>query len=442
MRVYLLVATLLLFAGCGGTTSPATAPQTPTGSVSSTVGAEPQKLSVDGIDVQFEAAALSQETLVMLETVAEPPAQPPNAEYVAEGRFLEVDLGSATVQGRVRFSFPSNGEVWGYDEGLYFPLEQEGPGVASLTFSPGDDDFLVGVMKPPQQVPHVAWGSWNGYVFNPSSGTFEPVIRQGQAVGPLPELGDRPLMIVHGLGSSIQGKTFDPVARYLWDQGAATSILGFEYDTLDAVQTNGTFLRQALTQLGATASWNVVAHSMGTLVTRSAIEQPGPLGTTGNRAVLLCGPHRGSLMIDRLQARDSMGLLLSILGARGVMEFRNSDGRLCKVENREPGLDDLRDDSPYLAALNAHAADNHPGVAYFTLAGGVRRQLLDTAAGLVESIVGKRLDDGVVDIASANFPGIGQQEASILEFDHLTVNNEDSATSFPAILRSLQVPVP
>ncbi len=455
----------LLLVGCGSLDSPPSPGLNNSGTQTIALTGAPLEIQHQGVLLRFGPTAFGQPTQVTLGPPEQPPSQPANPRFRANGSYFEMDLGGSKLNGDITITFPQapeNAEVEVLVDNCFLPLRDQvhhpdGSLSGTLNFYSGSH-FRVGLVESDSRpVPHQSWGSWNGYVFRPAAngsslpGSFQKVVEQGQVISPgLPNLGDRPLIIVHGLGSSINGKTFDALAQHLLEQGTATSILGFEYDSLDHIQSNGTFLRQAL-QLFSQSSpsapqWNFVAHSMGTLVTRSAIEQPGPAvlpGPTG-RAVFLCGPHLGSGVIDNLQGRRLMGDLLSILARQNYMDFRNRDGQPCLVENREPGLDDLRTDSAFLAALNENAASHHPSTSYYTLAGGLRRKLLELCA----TIFTLSFDDGVVNIPSANFSGLGQRRSDVLLADHLSVNlvrstaqpEGDSDISFPRVLQFLTEP--
>lgn len=481
IHVGLILSVLLLtLAGCGGGTAsnpsdnaaqPTTAQQTSASpsSTTLTVGAEPIAVTVRGIMLNFGTAALTQQSTVTLTVTPAPPTPPPNDAYHPIGPFLQVDLGNATIQGVVTFTFPNatpTCQLWACSNtGQYVLLENHvtanGTATGTLAFSPDTQGgtFSVGLVESPYigAPPHQAWGTWNGYVFQPApqggTGTFSQIIAQGRLIGgaQLPNLGARPVVYLHGLGSSIRGGTFNASAQYQWENSGATCILGFEYDTLDAVQSNGVYLAQALNLFASNAStppnWSIVAHSMGTLVTRSAIEQPGPAVEVGahNRAVLMCGPHLGSPLVNHLQDRNVMGDLLTEASINKQMDFFNVNGERCSVANNEAGLNNLRTDSPYLAALNVNAANHHPHFAYFTMAGN--KVKTDSLMYLVYLLFGIKLDDGVVDVASANFSGLGQLQASVLPFDHLSVNiprSEGGAgdISFPEISTLLNAPTP
>lgn len=268
------------------------------------------------------------------------------------------------------------------------------------------------------RVAHENWNAFNLYSFQ--NGAWVPVILNGGQPQNIPFIGTRPAIIVHGLGSDIsRSGTFNNLATSLVSSGA-TSVFGFEYDSLDSVAKNGGFFQQAfqtLTELSPNTTWNVVGHSMGGLVVRSAFESGIPFGVAGvnNRVVLAATPNLGSpIAVEVTDNPDVVGQALSDLILNGQLEFRNADGQPVEVRGNEQGFQDLRPDSPFLAALNQNAPNNHPQFEYRTLAGNNRGddyEALDRALGVFA-------DDGVVDVESANSAFIGSLDSGVVGFDH------------------------
>src|SRR5690606_37257622 len=192
------------------------------------------------------------------------------ASVVVHRGDLFLPMETEVVGGRLRATVPDLDEV--------AALQDDG------------SDLVVGVVDESDywgRPPHRPWGSYNVYHWNGRG--FTKVVSQG--VGTWPDLGERPLMLVHGLGSSIGTGRFDAMARYLARTGQYTSIVGFEYDTLSPLAGNGTLLGQALAARPG-QTWRHMAHSMGSLVTRFAYEKALPAtAATGNRVVTVCGPH-------------------------------------------------------------------------------------------------------------------------------------------------------
>ena len=296
----------------------------------------------------------------------------------------------------------------------------------------GGVDFVDQTFNSFQQtvtrVPHVNWNTYNLYRFDREDETWVPIIKGGEQVAEIPAVGDRPGIIVHGLGSDIASGRFNVLARGMSDSGV-TAVLGFEYDTLDSIESNGNLFLEAMgivTEANPERTWRIAGHSMGTLVTRVALESgiPLDLAETGNRAVLIAGPHLGSEIVDEVQARPNLVQeVLQLLVLNGKMEFRNFDGARCSVSGQERGFTDLRTDSVFLAGLNFEAANHHPQFDYRTVAGNRR----GTDYEALNRLLGKFLDDGVVDVESANAAVIGQVQMAVGNADHTTIMEQPAA---------------
>lgn len=276
------------------------------------------------------------------------------------------------------------------------------------------------------RVRHVEWDDYNLYQYQ--NGQWTPIISQGSIINGIPNVGDRPAIILHGLGSDIASGSFNEIATGL-QQSGATAVLGFEYDTLDGIGDNGNLFIEAftlLTEENPGLTWRIAAHSMGTLVARVAMEGgiPFDIAPSGNRAVLVAGPHLGSEVADEVQARPNIFQeVLQLLVLNGKMEFRNADGARVSVSGQERGFTDLRTDSVFLANQNFEAANKHPQFEYRTIAGtrrGADYETLNRLLGVFE-------DDGVVDVSSANAAVIGQVQIAVGNADHSTIVRNDAA---------------
>jgi pimeloyl-ACP methyl ester carboxylesterase len=286
--------------------------------------------------------------------------------------------------------------------------------------SDNDDPVTDPVGGSSGRVAHVNWNSYNLYAYQNNAWT--PVITQGAVVGTFPAIGDRPSLLIHGLGSDIVSGRFNALANSL-QQSGATSVFGFEYDSLDSVAKNGNFLIEAigaLTEENPGQTWRLMGHSMGALVARVALESgiPFDVAATGNRAALVAGPHLGSEIAVELQDNpDLIGQALGDLVVNGQLEFRNADGQLVSVSGQEQGFTDLRPDSAFLATQNFEAANKHPQFEYRTVAGDDRGTNYET----LNRVLGVFADDGVVDISSASAAVIGPLDSAIVDADHSTI---------------------
>ena len=285
-------------------------------------------------------------------------------------------------------------------------------------------DFIEQTFDSVQQtvtrVPHVEWNTYNLYRFQ--DGVWIPVIVLGDPMMGIPTLGDRPAIIVHGLGSDIASGRFNDLAIAM-QQSGVTDVLGFEYDTLDGIGDNGNLFIEAfgqLTEENPDLQWRIAAHSMGSLVTRVALESgiPFEVAESGNRAVFAAGPHLGSEVAEEVQQRPNLFQeVLQLLVLNGKMEFRNADGARAAVNGQERGFTDLRPDSVFLAEQNFEAANRHPQFEYRTLAGNQRGLDYET----LNRLLGVYEDDGVVDVVSANATVIGPLETAVGNTDHSTI---------------------
>lgn len=279
------------------------------------------------------------------------------------------------------------------------------------------------VADPTRQLPpHQLWNSYNVYRYDPGTGGWNPVISQGVlVVGALPDLGNRPALIVHGLGGSIRHNQFSPMAQDLLDNGLATLVLGFEYDSQDSIARNGNFFTQALNALTPgpeRRTWALIGHSMGGLVIRSAV-QAGvlPIAASGNRVITLGTPHFGSPVANAVQSADFFlqSAVVALLNQGG---FVNADGNPSQVSLNAQGITDLRTDSAFLGFLNGNI-NNHAQVVYFTIA-GTRRGEFQTA----NDLLGVHTDDGLVTITSASPPQLNPQGTGLAPSTHTSMTRD------------------
>lgn len=288
------------------------------------------------------------------------------------------------------------------------------------------EDTFESVRESVTRVPYAEWETYNLYRFQ--DGVWIPVVAHSTVQSGIPQLGSRPALIVHGLGSDIASGRFDDLAIAL-QQSGVTDVLGFEYDTLDGIGDNGDLLIEALTLLteqNPGLQWRIAAHSMGSLVTRVALESgvPFDVAPAGNRAVLVAGPHLGSEVADEVQARPNLFQeVLQLLVLNGKMEFRNANGDRAAVNGQERGFTDLRTDSSFLADQNFEAANHHPQFEYRTVAGAERGADYEA----LNRLLGVFLDDGVVDVSSANAAVIGPVQTAVGYADHSAIVEDPAA---------------
>jgi hypothetical protein len=106
------------------------------------------------------------------------------------------------------------------------------------------DDTISTITETVSRAPHRDWNSYNVYRFQ--DGVWIPVIVLGQPIAGIPHVGDRPAIILHGLGSDIASGRFNDLAIGM-QQSGVTDVLGFEYDTLSGIGANGNLFIEAFT---------------------------------------------------------------------------------------------------------------------------------------------------------------------------------------------------
>ncbi|MBX3166943.1 MAG: hypothetical protein KF760_06010 [Candidatus Eremiobacteraeota bacterium] len=245
----------------------------------------------------------------------------------------------------------------------------------------------------------------------------------------IPALGDHPAIVVHGLGGNIRGGTLTPLAQDMLQQGDATVVFGFEYDTQDAITRNSTYFTQALQLLNPEAThptWSMLGHSMGGLVIRASVQgNTLPIADTGNKVVTLATPHFGSPVANAVQGADVLtrSVITGLLNQGG---FTNADGNPSEVSVSANGITDLRTDSAFLGTLNAAGnIDNHPQVVYQTIAGTERGQF-----ATANNLLGVTTDDGFVTVASANPSQLLPTSTATVAADHTHIQSDNRTFTF------------
>ena len=272
------------------------------------------------------------------------------------------------------------------------------------------------------RVPHQSWGFYRLYLYQ--DGNWTPIIDQSQPTGENLMLGENPVVVVHGLGSNIVGGNFDALAENLITNGAS-SVFGFEYDSLDPVATNGTFFGQSLDYLTAQESertFRIVAHSMGALVVRTQTEsgRSFEMAEQGNLISFVAGPHEGSEVAAELAKgpSDIVEEALAQIVLNGELTFLNADGTPVDVTGEESSFADLVPGSALLDSINTtEAATSHSQFTYRTLAGTERGEDLEA----FNRLLGVFADDGLVNVTSANASVIGPESTQTVPFDHSSI---------------------
>ena len=290
---------------------------------------------------------------------------------------------------------------------------------------------------PTGQLPaHVSWNTYNLYRYQGGApGQWLPVITLGQLQGSLPVLGTTPVLLTHGYGGSIRNNELVPLAQNLLDNALSSCVLGFEYDSQDSIGNNAGFYTQALQAVNPTGSpaltWAFISHSMGGLVTRSAVLGGGlPIAPTGNRLIMLGTPNYGSPVANAVQNNGDAVTQAAVVTALDQGGFLNVNGNPCQVDLGGPGLTDLAVGSPFLNNLNADIGV-HTQIGTFTIAGTQTDSYQE-----MNNLLGVTTDDGFVTISSANPVTLGSLGSGTAPVDHTELTT-DAVTTFPLVRQFL-----
>jgi pimeloyl-ACP methyl ester carboxylesterase len=136
------------------------------------------------------------------------------------------------------------------------------------------------------------------------------LVRERTTPEPLPDDGRRPLVFVHGLGGG--PGNFAPMQLYFRLHGRRRSYtVGFEgaHAMPELAARLSTFLEDVVTvnDLTPETRIDVVAHSMGGLIARLALEDPRTRARVGT-LVTLSAPHAGSYLARYGHTRSSLDL--------------------------------------------------------------------------------------------------------------------------------------
>jgi len=239
----------------------------------------------------------------------------------------------------------------------------------------------------------------------------------------------RPVLLVHGLDEP--GDVWDDLAPRL--ERAGRPPLRFEYPNDQAAARSGDLLIDALGRLGAAGvdRLDIVAHSMGGLLSRDALTRPG-IDRGGwpaiDALVMVATPHKGSAWAP----------------LRAVAEIRDrgqrfAEGSLTIDEAMQLAADgdgaagrDLTPGSRYLAELNARP--NPENVRLVCIVG---RWMPAWADALGENTLG----DGVVTVESATLEGA--DEVIEIRGNHRAMLRAmrllGDTTAVPAVLEALRL---
>jgi pimeloyl-ACP methyl ester carboxylesterase len=238
--------------------------------------------------------------------------------------------------------------------------------------------------------------------------------------------------LIHGLNST--SGVFKHMVEPLESAGYGLVVYDFPYNR-DLDDTSAAFRRdwaEFRRKSGDARPWSIVAHSMGSLLARSYVEDDRAYEKDVASLILIAPPNHGSSLA---RAQTFLQMVQSLQAMNGS---RRTDPLALLGDGLGAAADDMTPASDYLNGLNARP--RRDGVRYHILAGDLgylnaqaRRQIEAQTSGrgvlggigrLVASGVSAPLDeitdglgDGCVSVASTRLEGVTDQRT--LHVNHL-----------------------
>ena len=298
-----------LFIGCGG----GSGPKPPEvleiqQAVIDEAGGTIQSMTIpEAPIVEFGTNALSGEATVELKVLDKPPSSPANTQAQMIGYPVQLAITGATITEGAQVTLRVNGSVEGegrpvvaYEiDGLWFanlgaindgviagnlilPLDDE---EAMIRTGLGAAPTTMGVFILPTTetrfLPTIATYKFDQDRWNSYSGTWT---------------GTRVALLVHGLPTEANGNAREgllPLARFLKNELSYT-VYGIEYPKGYVIDATGVKLAELIrTRVPAEAKIDILAHSMGGVVARSAIENNIGVEEKVSKLVTMSSPHIG-----------------------------------------------------------------------------------------------------------------------------------------------------
>ena len=241
--------------------------------------------------------------------------------------------------------------------------------------------------------------------------------------------GDRVVLFVHGFQSDSRYMVSGPIP-WLQQQGHRYDhFLTFDYETYGTpIKENGRDLFNALAGAGFSAGdevhLDVFAHSMGTQVCRSMIEQHGGAAFV-DRYFMAGPPNAGTRLAEAKRLVTWVGTLL-LNQAGPTPPALLASWALKKASDDGLGANDLRPSSPFYRELNSQNKPAH--IPYYILAG--HNQIDDAAERSIWQRIVKQLEEGVDTVADFLFSGqndlvIGVRSMKSLTGEGVEANDVD-----------------
>ncbi len=383
----------------------------------------------DSVKLVIPPYALPMDGKVFIGRTGNEPSSVPNKNLKIEGKPITMRLPSDSILKPIQLSFPrpsssidtNNYSVFLFNGSTYFPMEW------SLTGT----KVIVSIDKINWEMSEKK-GAVAEYIVNlltnkappaPSAlemGLKKVSIRSGTMYfeSPTASSSSKVLLLVHGLmGGADTWNVFLP--KIVSETNPKYSeFWTFVYSSSWSIKSNAKLLAAELKRYAKGAQIDIIAHSMGGLVSRSAIEQFDGAQYI-NKLITLGTPHKGS----------PLAALRYVVGAIVCMKKPYELYYDLQVYNYSTqGVRDLNTNSKFIEEIDGL---NHFPVSYFTIAAiadhnAIPRNELETVCKNITYKILLGLDDGVVSVSSAK----GVQGAM----------SPSSDITIPVILAHLEIP--
>jgi len=347
----------------------------------------------DSVELIIPPNAFPFDAKLFIGRTGEEPVSVPNGDLAVVGSPVTLKIQADTLYKPLQLSFPvdagsistDNYFIFLYNGSTYFPVEYSvsGPGVtiaidiidweyAAKKSTAETNENILNIILIKKQTPP-----------DSETGLKEISIAGGKMQYATPDAlpSSRILLLVHGW--TARPKVWTEFIQKIQQETDLpyTDIWTFGYNSSWSIQHNAEILAQLIGSFSNEAQIDIVAHSMGGLVSRSMIEQYGGAGYI-SKLITIGTPHKGSpLAVSRY-------LLGEIVNTTG------NDEDYILYNHVSQGFNDLNTNSSFIAQMEEM---ENPPLPYYAIAATNEPSLWKQVSGHILS----GPDDGIVAVSSA-----------------------------------------
>lgn len=327
-------------------------------------------LKIDSLELDIPADALSKDGIVSFGIFGDELEKLANTAFEISGKPITLILPVDSLYKPLQITFPLPDNNISYDN--YFIFLYDGTSYLPVEYSISDENINV-------KIDNINWNKIDekpgesslivaGFVYKQTPPPEETGLNkvttdesgkiQYSATGAAP--GSNVLLLIHGWTG--RPNVWDSVITRLQNENDYyTEIWTFGYNSSYPVEQNGNALFQLLQQFANGAKIDIIAHSMGGLVSRSMIEQSGG-GDYIRKLVTLGTPHKGSPLAA---IRYAIGDFVSDMSGDNLLDFTLYNYFTQGFRDLDPGSEfiaQLGEISETPLPYYLIAAENNPGL--------------------------------------------------------------------------------